>query len=470
MTSAAGALSTERPRALFGGVAAPIVTIALMAGLTGSWIAAVGIAVLWAIWSMLYEPGEGLVLPLALSFQWLQVTAGHYYFAIAGRRPEWDYDLDTEPMVLVGLCAVLMFAIGIRLGKNLMPAPYAKGPVEVSEGGRIPRSLLVTYAVFLFSSDIIGRIAWGAGGLAQLFLSLILVRFVFLYMVVVHLSRLRFGAIWLGLLFCVELGVGMSGYFASFRESFVIAFMALIGCTRRRRVHHVVSLALLGVMAITAAWVWTGIKQEYRTEYDVAGTRTDRIQRIQTLAEAWWERKDDVELAGDALVDRIWSVELQALAMARVPKFLPHENGSLLMQAVEHVFLPRVFFPDKGLAPNPSDLVRKYSGVWVAGRETGTSFAFGYVIESYIDFGIPVMFLPMLVFGVLAGVAFGWMRRRIRDPLLRAATLSTLFWVSLYLYERSWVRIIGLSITWFVGMCIITWALDRFWIKAHQAD
>ena len=42
-----------------------------------------------------------------------------------------------------------------------------------------------------------------------------------------------------------------------------------------------------------------------------------------------------------------------------------------------------ILFPDKPPVINPSNLVRKYSGVWVSGKESGTSFAFGYAAESF---------------------------------------------------------------------------------------
>jgi hypothetical protein len=121
---------------------------------------------------------------------------------------------------------------------------------------------------------------------------------------------------------------------------------------------------------------------------------------------------------------------------------------------LHHVFSPRVFFPTKAELQNDSDMVRKYSGVWVAGDQTGTSIAFGYAAESYIDFGIPWMFVPMVVFGFLMGLAYQFLSAKIRHDELRAGLLVVIFWIGLYLFERSWVKTLGVSGTMFVYLAV----------------
>lgn len=85
-----------------------------------------------------------------------------------------------------------------------------------------------------------------------------------------------------------------------------------------------------------------------------------------------------------------------------------------IRSAVDNVLTPRLFNPDKPAIPSPSDEVRKYAGVWVRGRESSTSIAFGYVGESYVDFGLPWMFIPILAYGLLIGVAYRLLIARIR--------------------------------------------------------
>jgi hypothetical protein len=103
--------------------------------------------------------------------------------------------------------------------------------------------------------------------------------------------------------------------------------------------------------------------------------------------------------------------------------------------------------PNKAALPSSSDEVRKYAGVWVRGRESNTSIAFGYVGESYVDFGIPWMFLPLLVYGLLLGAAYRFLTARIRHIELRTGIVIVIFWSIMGSYETSWAMMIGPAIT-----------------------
>jgi hypothetical protein len=134
---------------------------------------------------------------------------------------------------------------------------------------------------------------------------------------------------------------------------------------------------------------------------------------------------------------------------------------------------PRIFFPDKAALPSDSDMVRKYSGIYVAGNETGTSIAFGYAAESYLDFGVPWMFLPVLIFGIVMGALYAWFLRTIWHRELGVAVVIVVFWMSMYLFERSWANVLGMaaSLTVYVGLPLTL--LDRFLvtkIKKRQAQ
>jgi hypothetical protein len=170
----------------------------------------------------------------------------------------------------------------------------------------------------------------------------------------------------------------------------------------------------------------------------------------------------------DRLVDRMWVVYYPALAVTRVPSVLPHTDGSIMLGALQHVLSPRVFFPTKAELANDSDMVRKYSGLWVASTEQNTSIAFGYAGESYIDFGLPWMFLPVFLYGLLAGVVYQQLSARIHHEELRAGLLAVIFWLSLYLFERSWVKTIGLTGTLLVYLAGPALLLDYYLSRSSR--
>jgi hypothetical protein len=187
--------------------------------------------------------------------------------------------------------------------------------------------------------------------------------------------------------------------------------------------------------------------RSHEVEFDVAGpTQGERINRAYSLSNTFiGSDTQTLQTTLDGLVDRMWTIYYPALAMARVPTVTEHTNGTLIIGAIQHILTPRVFFPDKADLPSDSDLVRKYTGLFVAGRESGTSIAFGAMAESYVDFGMPMMFIPPVLFGIFCGIAYGWMQRMIHHRELSAATITVIFWITLYLFERSWANTLGES-------------------------
>jgi membrane-bound metal-dependent hydrolase YbcI (DUF457 family) len=100
--------------------------------------------------------------------------------------------------------------------------------------------------------------------------------------------------------------------------------------------------------------------------------------------------------------------------------------------------------------------------VHVASTEENTSIAFGYAAESYIDFGLPWMFLPVLIYGLVMGAAYqGWLTV-IRHRELAVSLVTVIFWLSLYVFERSWVKTMGLAITLMVYLGGCTYLIDQY--------
>ena len=166
----------------------------------------------------------------------------------------------------------------------------------------------------------------------------------------------------------------------------------------------------------------------------------------------------------------MWAIFYPALAVARVPSVVPYANGALMSATLQHVLMPRVFFPDKAEIGSDSELVRKYAGVKVAGAEQNTDIAFGYAAESYVDFGVPLMFLPIFIWGVFMGAVYAAILRwyRYRDIAVSVATV--ICWLSLYLFERSWAKTIGLSLTLLIYVGGLTFLIDRLWYERFSAD
>jgi hypothetical protein len=464
-------------RSSSGRVVLPVSIVATAAAsglawlLTSDWIAAAALWVLWAGWHWLRDPEGPPVLPLAFAFQWVQVTAGLYYYALSGHRlPAMDHS-DYQPMVLIGLGCLIALLVGIRIGmltgRWWPPIPQ---PESVKPFGWA--ALISLYLVLLAVTGPVQALAWELPEFTQAILALTYFRLALLFMMFWGLAQRRLGWCRIVLLLAGEIVFGFTGYYAGFREPLMMAAVALMGVFDARRLRHWFVLGLLLVTMFVTGLMWLSIRAGYRQEFEdevFAESRAVRAERLLDLSSTWvksdaGELRDDL----DSFIERLWVVYYPALAVSRVPSVLPHEDGELLWRALRDTLQPRLLFPDKGIQPSDSEMVIRYSGVWVAGAEQNTSVAFGYAAESYVDFGLPLMFLPVLLWGIILGVGYQALLRLIYHRELAVAVVTVIFWLSLYLFERSWTKTFGTFATLMVYLGGAAILADRILLRLRS--
>lgn len=465
-----------KPRAPVPLPSMKFVALAILAAaawlLADDWIAGLSILVLWAGWQYLRTPDGPPVLAMAFTFQWVQVTAGILYYAVTRRRLDAMDLSDYRPMVLIGLGCLVAILLGLKAGLTLA-RPRVAAPQAVPDLELGWRGLFIAYLVCVALTGTVQELAWEFPAVTQGILALTYARLALIFLMFRRLSQPRIRLGWIGLLLLTEVALGFTGYFAGFREPLMMAAVALLGAFDRRRLHHWVVLGVMLVLMVSTGLMWMSVRTGYRHDLDsevLAVSREERLARIASLSSAWFKSSAD-ELFSDMdfFVDRLWAVYYPALAVAQVPAVLPHEHGAILGEALYHIFTPRLLFPDKPALPSDSEMVRKYAGVWVAGTEENTSIAFGYAAESYVDFGVPLMFVPIFLYALLLGLAYQWLLRAIRHRELGIALVTAVFWLSLYLFERSWIKNLGFTVTLIVYLGGATILIDRLLLFARRA-
>lgn len=435
------------------------------------WIAGLAVVALWLVWKVIPHEKGPPVVALALTFQWVEVTAAVVYLGLTGRRiPEMD-EVDSRLMVVVGLGCILSLALGLRIGAKLIKSKTAAARFSTKEL-RTP-TLVWAYLAATVGSGTLTHLAWDIPQLTQPLLVLSLLRYSVFYLLARRFVFPRFRWPLVAMLLGFEVLMGFSGYFAGFREAEVLVFLAILEILQPRYVRHWLALALVLTLAGCTAILWLSIRTEVRaaidTDESIAESKVARLRFAETLSFKQFEIfSGGFWPACDGLVGRLWTIPLPARALQRVPSVLPYEHGAILTAALEHIVTPRIFFPDKPDLPSDSQEVRKYAGVWVAGPEQNTSIAFGYAAESYVDFGIPWMFVPVLGFGILMGIARKFFLNAIHDRELAVGFMVTVFWMSLYLFERSWAKTLGLSGTLIIYAGLATVIVDRCLLRLRS--
>jgi hypothetical protein len=445
----------------------------LAAGLiTGDWLTGVSIMTLM-VCVRLVSTNDGLfVLPIALAFHWMQGSLGLIYLGLTGREVPAVYDSDYRPMVMIALGCCLALAAGIRLGLWFKKAPDPNAP---RPGFAFSYGLLITvYVTTVFLEGTLATLAPDYPSLRQILTTFDSARLGVLFLILRRLCSPppRFGLV--ALIVSIEIVLGITGFFAGFREPIVLAVLAVLEVFDRRNVRHWAALTVASVVICALGVLWMGIRDDYRREYvevdQFSGSRSARVNRVSDLTSTFMKTDaEGVMRTTDQLVERMWTIYYPALALRRVPSVLPHTDGAILGAALLHIVTPRVFFPNKGELPSDSDEVRKYANVAVAGREANTSIAFGYSAEAFIDFGIPLMFVPVFAFGVFVGFCYTLFRSLIWHRELFVAFATVSFWISLYLFERSWATMLGVTVGFMVYLGGPMVLLDRFLLVQYAA-
>jgi hypothetical protein len=414
--------------------------------LTSDWIIIPAMLLLWSFWRFLPSDDAPPGLQFSFSYHLFQMVAGIFYYGLteralqAHRAPQYHY------MMVLAVASLAAIFAGFLIGHRLMASRH---PVVPRMHFRMSLfQLFMAYVVAVLSRDVLAMFMDRFPALAQPIFALGAVQMGLLYLVLRRLfQENRLPLVLLLLIF--ETARGFTGFFSGFKEPVLLAIVAAVEVLKPRKVSHWAIVASLVLTVFVTSLLWLGIRGAIRTDFEQnSRTQTERLLFAIREAGYWWERDRETKMYDmDALIDRVWDIYYTALALDRVPSVIPHEDGAALTAAFRHVLMPRFLFPDKPDLPSESEDVRKYTLERVAGREQGTTIAFGYVIQSYIDFGVPLMFAPPLGLGVFLGLAYQWFLRRLHFEEILLAVLAVAFWANVMPYNVAWAKMLGKLLT-----------------------
>lgn len=396
---------------------------------------------------LLWRPGEPPALLFAVGLQWMQVSMPVLTAGVEGRGVDRAMGLPEAPLAVgLGLFAVFMLAFGMRLGAGLRSV---SGPAPLKEQAQSLRfrPLLAFYAGTLLLSFAAAPVGGMLPGLRQPLLALAELRwiavFLLLWAVVAQPGRKVLG----GAILFIEIILGLGGYFSAFKYVLFLAIVVLIGAHVRLR--SLLRPSSVGVILLSLGLVafWQAVKDDYRAFLD-QGTRSQAIlvsprARVDFLVRAVSRTTvSDLTRGIETALERVGYIEYFARSIRQVPARMPHQNGRLWGEAVRHVLMPRLFFPDKPVIDD-SERTNEFTGVRVAGAAEGSSISIGYAAESYIDFGAHWMWVPILCLGIFWGLAYRVLIRLAPEALLGLAAATNLILSQATLFESSNIKLVG---------------------------
>jgi hypothetical protein len=412
------------------GFLAAICAILLLSGAqNASFVSAAIISLPILIW-LTWRPQESPVLMFLLGYQWLQVATKALHAAVIGMDVRdmlpWA-PVDTA--LWLGLLSLISLAGGMRVAlqgmrSNLNEAAQAQArKMKLFE-------LLKLHIGILIAVELLARTA-SFGGISQAVMAIGYLRFATLFMIgyAVVVQEKGYGVLLLVLL--AEVAYSLGGFFAGFRLPLFVTLLAVASVPFQKSLVRPLVLIGLGGVTLYVGIIWQAVKNDYRAHVSQGSGEQvvliDREEQWSKLSELVGTVNSDVLARGvEGMAVRFAYVDMFAFSIDYVPGTLPHTHGELLSDAIAHVFLPRMFFPNKAIIDDTA-FTKKYTGLAMHSVEA-TSISLGYVAETYIDFGVPGMFFVTFGMGLFLGLCYRWMATyRVRIPVLRVALLTMLF-------------------------------------------
>ena len=379
---------------------------------------------------LLWRPGEPPILMFVFFYQWIRAGFGPFYGNLLGVPLDTlvQYAGQNKLADFLQLTAILVLAVAIRFAaRRSVPGLFPR--VQAFVAARPLRFWLRIFVGAWIFSTACGYLAWRSGGLEQVLLVFAKIQwaaFVLLTMATFAVPG-RKKTIWTAI-FLILFALSIGGFFASFKDIFFYSLIGLAASNARLKTRVVLPGALLAIVLLFLAIVWTAIKVEYRAfvnggtgQQVVLANYSARLAELGHLVSGL----DSHALAEgtDGLIQRAMYFNFFGVVLNRVPNILPYTDGQLWGDAVLRCIMPRLLFPEKS-AVNDSTLTNRYTGLGVAGVQQGTSISMGYMAEAYIDFGPIFMFVPIAMLGLFLGYFYRWLMVRPGAEAVLGAALA----------------------------------------------
>lgn len=422
------------------------------------------LALLFILYKLFWRAGEPKVLFIGLAYFWLSIVVKIFYADFVGLKYE-DLSLSYKIVetTFLALIALLVFAVGIFLTtKNIQKKVY----ISYTETfGYSTTKVMSVYILTIVISIFLKGILFVFPAFSQLFNALVLMKLGLMFLLI-HTVYVQKKQMWLiTLIIGVEIVLSFVSFFSSFQYilitlAVVFSFYPIKVSVKQYARNIVIVLATLYLLLI-----WQTIKGEYRfflnqgtSTQTIQVSTTDALNKIAELAEKADPFDKDNNTVAQS-VERLSYIEFFSQAMVRVPSEKPHENGALWLNNIMHVLVPRILNPNKK-AIDDSQMVNEYCIKQVATADKGASWSLGYIAESYIDFGIPFMYIPIFLLGCLVGSIYTLLITKSIN-FVWGFSMVTPLWVYINSNGTPGTKFLG----WFLMYLIAFYLIRRFVMK-----
>lgn len=415
-----------------------------------------------------YRKGFTAVFTFMLIWQWIQVTIKVFYanflFISVSELADTNAFAQSVVFSLLGLIALAggIFVTTSHIG-IVKQEVLRTDTKNISE-----KKLFILWIVFSLVNSFLSGIMFRIMPLQQIFVGLLNIKMVIiaalLFVSFLNNKNKKYVYFVIG----AEILLGFTTYFSGFKT--ILFYLLIITATIYPKLtfkitfRYATVLGLILLLGIT----WILIRGEYRTFLN-QGTGMQVVnmpmqQRLQYLGKLISEVSfDNFERGIEETISRTSYSDFLAQVMDRVPEYNSYENGRIFINTLKHIFMPRLFFPQK-VALDESEVTIAYTGRQYSGTAQGTSIGLGYMAYYYIDFGKYIMLIFIFFQGMLFGWVYNLFAKRLKKTVLLYSITLPIF-MGVYLYETSQPKIIGGLLSSTIIMLLLTKYFLKYFVS-----
>ncbi len=369
----------------------------------------------------LWDQNEMPVFPFCFIYQFAFVITGYIFYLVYDYYPQLIFVRNIDKAVFFSVIGLIFVFIGIRFAFSFFNKAIVRNRKIKIE--KVQYYIPVLFWVVIITNILnlfVGVNPTSISSRASQFIIFALsFKNVLVFLLFLEILQQRRGYKYGIIAFAFVLIPSFASFFSDFKYIFFIIIIIIASeikpvqysrLAKKRNKIIILSFIVVLVSLFFFALYWEGgIKGDWRKSIgrgEVTGTPLEKAGQFYghlKSAHSNFDFEDNLESLSSRLSSGLGYF---SYVVERVPRDISHEDGALTKRALEHVFKPRILFPDKPSLGGDSWLVRKYAGLWVAGEELNASIALGYIPEFYIDYGIYGILILSLIYGFLVGLMY----------------------------------------------------------------
>ncbi|WP_299778186.1 hypothetical protein [uncultured Formosa sp.] len=444
---------------IIGFLAIPWLLLALIGPhFMSSLLAFFSLAVLFQLFFRLRNPIYATLF-FALLFQWLAINIKIVYGNIVNIPLEEQFSFYQNIYRLynantISNIGLICFGIGLYWMTNKKMSHLTVD--KMIDPSYSVRKILICYLILTFGFSFLFILKNYIPGLNTILMAFSKLKWGVFLWAYVYANYYKRDLKLLYLVILVEILIGFTGYFSSFKDIIIITFIGMLSVVYQIDTSKLLKFFMLGIVTLMLGLVWTSVKFQFRDYLSGGGgqkvivSQSDGVNKMISLLEDL--TLEDMDDAVDDLLDRISYIEFFSITLDNVPDKIPYQDGDIFTNAVSFYFKPRIFFPNKGIIDDSAH-TNKYTMLGLMGGGKA-SHSIGYMTDAYIDFG-PINMFPFLVF---LGAIFGYVINLFFNKS------KTIFWAVIFIipfyflisvYSFNMIKVMGNMITYFVPVYLM---------------